>query len=155
MSKGVPLVRRASPALMVAALLLADCKRTPPIGSAPSERAPPLFAAGAAGPPAFVGRWASSKAACAERPWVLQTGELRSPGVLSCQFVHVDPTTAGYTVLSVCTVGKVAEPTRLAFTLTGEGDDRSLTLSGGPFAEPAPLTWCDDKVAAGPGNGGG
>ena len=107
------------------------------------------------GAPAFVGRWAASKAVCGQKPWILQAGELRSPGALSCQFVRIDPTPAGYTVLSVCSIGKVEEPTRLALTLTGEGADRSLTLSGGPFAEPAPLTWCDDQVAAEPGGGQG
>ncbi len=145
-------MRRTTLALLV---VLAACGKTPPIGASAAEQAPPLSAAGAAGPPAFVGRWASSKAVCAQRPWILQAGELRSPGVLSCQFVRVDPTPAGYTVLSICTVGKVEEPTQLAFTLTGKGDDRSLTLSGGPFAEPAPLTWCDDQVAAKPEGGQG
>jgi hypothetical protein len=148
-------VRRASPAVMLVVFFMAGCERTPPIGSAPAERAPPRFAAGSTGPPAFVGRWAASKAVCAEQPWILQAGGLRSPGVLSCQFVRVDPTNAGYTVLSICSVGKVEEPTRMVFTITGEGQERSLTLSGGPFEEPAPLTWCGEQAAPAHPAGGG
>ena len=133
--------------LILAALLLttAACQRTPepPLGAGIAERASP-HPASAAGTPTFVGRWAVAKAACARQPWVLTTGELRSPSVLSCSFDKVDPTDAGYTVYSVCTVGKAKAPGRLVFTLTGRGAARSLTVNGGPFTEPMALARCPD-----------
>lgn len=149
MREGVPPVRRIALVLMAAAATLAGCgnNKIPPIGAAPAEKAPAITAASMAGPPTFVGRWASSKAACAKRAWVFGAGGLQSPGALSCQFAHIDAASAGYTVSSLCSVGKAQSPTRLVITLTGKGATRSLTISSGPFTEPVPLAWCGDVVA--------
>jgi hypothetical protein len=137
--------------LILTALLLttAACHRPaePPLGAGVAERAPP-HPASAAGPPAFVGRWAVARAACARQPWVLTSDQLRSPSVLSCSFDKVNPTDAGYTIYSVCTVGKAQAPGRLVFTLTGQGSTRSLTVNGGPFTEPMALARCPETAAA-------
>ncbi len=139
MYETVPAARRRGLIILATALLLSACgSKEPPIGASPAERGP---AVAVAGPPSFVGLWASAPAVCA-RPWVLKADSLQSPSVLACQFVKVEPTSAGYTVWSTCSVGKAAAPTRLVFTLTGEGN-RSLTLTGGPFDEPLALGKCD------------
>jgi len=139
-------MRRWTLFAMLAAAGLAACDRhhEPPIGAAPAERAPPLTASVAAGPPLFVGRWAPSKRSCANRGWDLTATSLKSPGALSCQFSKPEPTSAGYTLDAVCSVGKAIQPTRLIFTFTSKG--KSLTLSGGPFTEPIALSRCPSEV---------
>ena len=138
----VPAMRRRMLLAWLAAAGLAACSRPsePPIGSAPAERAPPLTASVAAGPPVYVGHWAVSRSACGERGWDLTAAGLQSPSALSCEFFKAEPTSAGYTVYSTCKVGKAAQPMRLVLTLTGQG--KSLTLSGGPFSEPVALARC-------------
>ena len=96
--------------------------------------------AAAAGPPLFVGHWAVSRKACAERGWDLTPTSLQSPSALSCTFSKAEPTSAGYTVYAVCTVGKASQPTRLILTFSGHG--QALTLTDGPFTEPVALTRC-------------
>ena len=100
----------------------------------------------AGGPPLFVGRWAASQAACATRGWELTPTSLKSPSALSCELTKAQPTSAGYTVYAVCTVGKAAQPTRLVFTLSGPSTNRGLTLTGGPFLEPMALARCPSGV---------
>ena len=129
-------------ALLAAAGLCACQREEPPLGAAPAERMPALSAATAAGPPTFVGRWAVSRAACNRRSWTLTGASLASPSALSCQLLKAERTSAGYTVYSTCAIGKVSQPMRLIFTLTGSGAERSLTLTGGPFTEPVALTRC-------------
>lgn len=127
-------------AVLAAAGLGACHRREPPLGAAPAERAPPLTAAAAAGPPLFVGHWAVSSKACAERGWDLTATSLQSPSALSCTFSKAEPTSAGYTVYAVCAVGKASQPTRLILTFSSHG--HSLTLTDGPFTEPVALTRC-------------
>ncbi|HEY5411043.1 MAG TPA: hypothetical protein VIJ94_09995 [Caulobacteraceae bacterium] len=144
----MPMMRRPVLVALATMALLCGCEREhlPPIGAAPAERAPSITAATAAGPPAFVGRWAASKAACAARGWALTPTSLTSPSALSCQFFKAQRTSAGYTVYSTCTVGKASQPVRLVFTLTGSGAARSLTLTGGPFTEPVSLSRCSEAA---------
>ncbi len=145
----VPPMRRLVLLALAAAGLCACQREEPPLGAAPAERMPAVSAATAAGPPAFVGRWAVSRGACGERSWTLTAASLASPSALSCQFFKSVRTSAGYTVYSTCAIGKATQPMRLVFTLTGAGAERALTLSGGPFTEPVALTRCPvDQQAA-------
>jgi hypothetical protein len=148
MLNGVPAMRRPMLLAVLAIAWLGACSQhhEPPIGAAPAERAPPLTASAASGPPLFVGRWAASKSACAARGWQLTAGSLISPSALSCQFSKAEPTSAGYTVYSICAVGKASQPTRLIFTFSGSAANRALTLSGGPFTEPVALSRCPAGV---------
>ena len=150
MSDGVPATRRLAPlALAAVAALLCACSKEsqlPPIGAAPAERAPPLTTSAPAGAPLFVGRWAATQNACSTKGWDLTATSLRSPSALNCDLTKARPTSAGYTVYAVCTVGKAAQPTRLIFTLTGPAANRSLTLTGGPFLEPMALAKCPNGV---------
>ncbi len=136
------MMRRRMLLAALAAAGLAACGRNhePPLGAAPAERAPPPTAAAAAGPPLFVGHWAVSRKACAERGWDLTPTSLQSPSALSCAFSKAEATSAGYTVYAVCTVGKASQPTRLILTFSGH--DQALTLTDGPFTEPVALTRC-------------
>jgi hypothetical protein len=137
---------RRSILALVALTAAAACHRRPlpPLGAAAAERAPPRPAGGT---PGFVGAWALEAADCNGRAWLLTTGGMQSPSVLSCSFDKINPTDAGYTVYSLCTVGKARAPGRLVFTLTGQG--RSLTMNGGPFAEPLALVRCPRLSSAG------
>ena len=147
MSCSVPPKRRPALTACAVAMLLCACSRPePPIGAAPAERAPAPTAAMAAGPPLFVGRWAASKSACATRGWELTARSLKSPSALTCELFKAERTSAGYTVYSTCLVGKASEPMRLVFTLTGSGETRSLTMTGGPFTEPLALSRCSGAI---------
>ncbi|MEI9963914.1 MAG: hypothetical protein WDM92_03660 [Caulobacteraceae bacterium] len=129
------------------AAMLAACsgKPEPSLGASIAEMAPsPSLSAAAAGqPPAFVGVWAASTHACGSKTWTFTVDRLEAPGGLSCSFDRASPSSAGYEVDGICSVGKAVSPTRLDFTLSGAGGVRSLTISGGPFAEPVALARCD------------
>ena len=71
---------------------------------------------------------------------------MKSPSALTCELFKAQPTSAGYTVYSTCLVGKASQPMRLVFTLTGSGETRSLTLTGGPFTEPLALSRCPGAI---------
>jgi hypothetical protein len=151
MSDRVVALRRA--VLMAGAVALAaGChgKTLPAVGAATAPAAPagraPQSPASADGAPAFVGRWAVTAATCSRQAWVLTADTLSSPSVLSCSFQGVEPTDAGYMVDSQCMVGKARAAGRLVFRLTGRGQNRALTLSGGPFSEPMALVRCPDAA---------
>lgn len=151
MSTRVVAARRSALALawLALGLLVGACHRKPlpSIGEEAAERAP-ARPASVAGQPRFVGRWALNQSGCEGRAWVLTTGGMQSPSVLSCSFDKVNPTDAGYTVYSTCTVGKARAPGRLVFTLTRQGATRSLTMNGGPFTEPMALLRCSGPEPA-------
>lgn len=134
--------RRLLIAGLAAAGLCACGRQEPPFGAAPAERNPPMTAVTPAGKPLFVGRWASSRAACADNGWEITAASLKSPSALSCEIAKAEPTGAGYTVYATCTVGKAMQPSRLVFTFSGPSANRSLTLTGGPFTEPMALARC-------------
>ena len=90
----------------------------------------------------YIGRWAAAPTACDNAAWVIEADRLQSPGPLSCTFVKVEPSSAGYTAWSECKVGQTAGPTRLVFTMSGSKADHDLTIEGGPFAEPVALERC-------------
>ncbi len=143
MLKGVPAMRRRLLLAALATAALGACGRQePPFGAAPAERAPPMTAAASTGQPLFVGRWAATRTACADRSWEITAASLKSPSALSCEISKAQPTGAGYTVYATCMVGKAMQPTRLVFTFSGPSSNRALTLTGGPFTEPLALSRC-------------
>ncbi len=127
---------------------VAGCHRGPPAlaQGLPGAAPPPPRHRTADGTPVFVGRWAASSTACERDPWVFKTGGLTTTGALSCTFDSFSPTVAGYVANGVCTVGKASSPMRLTMTLTGADSSRSMTISGGPFAEPVALAPCADRA---------
>lgn len=134
--------RRLLIAGLAAAGLCACGRHEPPLGAAPAERSPPMTSTSPAGQPLFVGRWAASRAACADRGWEITAAALKSPSALSCEIAKAEPTSAGYTVYATCIVGKATQPSRLVFTFSGPSTNRALTLTGGPFTEPMALARC-------------
>ena len=129
-------------AALAGVLMLAACgqERLPPIGASAQERSAPPIPISSTNPPTFVGRWATVESVCDSRAWVLQADRLQSPSAFGCNLVQVDPTSAGYSVSGMCSVGKAIQPVHLNFTLTDSA--RSLTLDGSPFAEPVGLVRC-------------
>ncbi len=143
MLKRVPAMRRRLLLAALATVALGACGRQePPFGAAPAERAPPMTAAAATTKPLYVGRWAATRTACADRGWEITAAALKSPSALSCEISKAVPTGAGYTVYATCMVGKATQPTRLVFTFSGPSSNRGLTLTGGPFTEPMALSRC-------------
>ncbi len=134
--------RRLLIAWLATAGLCACGQNEPPLGAAPAERNPPMTAAAPAGKPLFVGRWAASRAACADHGWEITAASLKSPSALSCEIAKAEPTSAGYTIYATCTVGKAIQPSRLVFTFSGPSGNQALTLTGGPFTEPMALARC-------------
>ena len=120
---------------------LAACgpKSTPPIGAALEKERTPIPIS-STNPPTFVGRWATVAGVCDTKAWVLAADRLQSPSAFGCNLVQVDPTSAGYSVSGMCSVGKAIQPVHLNFTMTDSA--RSLTLDGSPFAEPIGLVRC-------------
>ncbi len=127
--------------MLLVCVLASGCKgQEPSIAAAAAASPHPIPSAG--GPPTYIGRWATTPNACAHAAWVLTADEMRSPGALSCNFVKVEPSPAGYTAWSSCTSGRATGPTRLVFTLSGPERDVDLTVEGGPLAEPVALERC-------------
>ncbi len=132
--------------LSVAAGMTACRPSEPPIGANPKA----YESAVEAGSPAYIGRW-SVASDCDRDIWVIGSDGLRSPSALTCTFDAVEATSAGYVVNGICQVGKAMQPTRMVFTMSGKGVSRSLTVSGGPFAEPIALSQCHTPSAPDPG----
>ncbi len=127
-------------AMLLVCVLAAGCKgQEPSLATVATPHQTQL----ATGPPTYVGRWATTPTDCAHAAWVLTENEMRSAGALSCSFVKVEPSSAGYTAWSSCTSGRATGPTRLVFTLSGPGRDKGLTVEGGPLAEPVALERCE------------
>jgi len=106
--------------------------------------AEPVVAPAAGSAPAnYVGRWAASPAACADRPWVLTATHLAAPTGAQCDIVGPERTTAGFSANSLCQSAG-AEPIsgRLVLTLTGPGAGDSLSISEGPFGAAISLARC-------------
>ena len=120
---------------------LAACERPePPLGASLHGHGETTIPISSTNPPTFVGRWATVEAVCDSKAWVLQADRLQSPSAFGCNLVQVDPTSAGYSVSGMCSVGKAIQPVHLNFTITDSA--RSLTLDGSPFAEPVGLVRC-------------
>lgn len=123
-------------------LLLAGCNRHQPLisSSAPTPSAP--ISNPVTGEPGYVGRWASSQSGCADRAWVLTSGEMRSANGLHCTFVHMNPGSAGFSGDVDCGAAGDRKAGRMSLTLTGPDGARGLTLLGGPFDLPVTLEQC-------------
>jgi hypothetical protein len=142
------LLRRAWPLLAVLAVAACQKSGLPMAKDSPELEQPAPSAGGAGKIPAYVGRWAVTPSACDSKAWTVASDQLRSPGPFSCSFTEVTPTLAGYTVLSMCRVGKAAAPGRLVFTMVRLPSGPSLTVSGGPFQEPIGLVRCNEPLQA-------
>ncbi len=118
----------------------------PPIGANPKA----YDSAAPAGPPAFIGRWGAESKGCDRDIWLIGSDGLRSPSELSCTFESIDTTSAGYIVSAMCRVGKAVQPSRIVFTMTGPAAAQSLTMTGGPFAEPVALSRCPSSATVTP-----
>ena len=132
--------------LLLSATLTACGPSEPPIGSNPKA----YDSAAPAGPPAFIGRWGLETHGCDRDIWLIGSDGLRSPGGLACGFESIDSTSAGYIVGAMCRIGKAVQPTRIVFTITGPVTAQSLTMTGGPFAEPVALSRCPSSAAVTP-----
>ncbi len=141
------MTQRPTDARLLVAILLsvvvAGCKGQEPSIAVAAAR--PQVIQQAAGPPTYIGRWAVTPTACDRAAWVLTADAMQSPGALSCSFVKVEPTSAGYTAWSSCTSGRATGPTRLIFTLSGPDRDMDLTVEGGPLAGPVALERCEGR----------
>jgi hypothetical protein len=126
---------------VLAAAGLCACGRNR-IYSSRSIPPPPAPAPGGSEAPAFVGRWAASRADCASRPWIVTRFGLDSPGRTHCVFVKLSAASAGYAADVACKALGPDEIGRITLTLSGRGASRGLTLAGGPFALPVALAPC-------------
>ena len=131
-------------AMLLFSVLASGCKGQEPSIAAEAAASHPAQPT-VAGPPTFVGRWATTPTGCGHADWVLTADQMQSPGALSCNFVKVEPTSAGFTAWSSCTSGRATGPTRLIFTLSGPDRDKDLTVEGGPLAGPVALERCEGR----------
>jgi hypothetical protein len=106
-----------------------------------------LAVASRSGRPAFVGRWAATRADCARSPWILTPTELDTPGRTHCSFAKLSPASAGYAADVACSGSGAEQIGRITLTLTGQRESRGLTLAGGPFTLPVALTPCPALAA--------
>ena len=107
-----------------------------------SDRSIPMIApaASAEGAPRFVGRWAATAAQCAD-PLVFAARSLKSDAA-NCEFDKVDSSPAGYALTAVCSSSAGPNPTRLIITTPNLARISLMTVSGGPFRDPAALQRC-------------
>ncbi len=146
MATGVFKMRRWAVLSLLLCATVTACGR----GDEPIKANPAYDSPVPAGPPVFIGRWAPGSAACDSGPWVIGSDGLRSPAGLACTFESIDPSSAGYIVGALCQVGKVMQPTRIVVTVTGRAPSQSITMTGGPFAEPVALSRCPSPATAAP-----
>ena len=106
-----------------------------PAATAPSEGEPP-------GRARYVGRWAASEGLCADGAWTFRRDGLSTAGEVSCDFEGVAAVDDGYELAGRCVAQAPPEPARIHLAF-GPGD-RTMTVSGGPFANPPPLIRCGD-----------
>lgn len=131
---------RATLMLMIgAAAITSACKRNDIYSK---QTATLAVTSGTSGPPAFVGRWAATRADCATNPWILTPTELDTPGQVHCSFAKISTASAGYGADVICKGPGAEQIGRITLTLTGQGTSRGMTLSGGPFTMPVALTQC-------------
>jgi hypothetical protein len=132
---------RATLAIALGAVAcLAACGRSDDLYSKRSQSAP--LADSTVGPPAFVGRWATTAADCGQRPWTLSPAELVAPSGMRCNLGKLSPGSAGYGADVVCKGAGPERLGRITLTMSGQGASRGLTLAGGPFTMPVALTSC-------------
>lgn len=91
-------------------------------------------------PPRFVGRWAASAAGCND-PWVFEARSLSSAEA-DCEFDKVEASPAGYAIVGACRSATGPKPVRLVITTPNQPRISLLTVSGGPFKDPAALQRC-------------
>lgn len=115
--------------LGVLLLALAACTVRSPQG--PEED--PGQAAAPAGreQPFFVGRWASSEAACAAAPWRFTREGLSTPGEVACRFEELTRVPAGYEARATCTAE--APPAPYTIRLSHAESAKALLVAGAPF----------------------
>ena len=128
-------------------LLLAGCNRHQPLISSSTLASSVPVSNPVTGEPGYVGRWASSRAGCADRAWVLTSGEMRSANGLNCTFVKMNPGSAGFGGDVDCGTAGARKAGHMTLTLTGAADARGLTLLGGPFELPVTLEACSATVS--------
>jgi hypothetical protein len=113
--------------------MLTACDRPSPPRPEPASPPPKASQAPAAETPFFVGRWAASVDACADRAWVIDRQGLETPGETDCRFKSVSRTSTGYEAQAECTAEAPAAPYALKFAYAQSA--RALLIEGGPFAD--------------------
>lgn len=146
-------MNRALAVLALAAPLVAcgepDAPAAPEPAPAPSPlpTEPAVAASAALGPagstpPRYVGRWAASEGYCAGGAWTFRRDGLSTAGEVSCDFEGVAVVDDGYEIAARCVAESPPTPHRMHLSF-GPGD-RTMVVSGGPFANPPPLIRCGD-----------
>lgn len=128
------------PVLMLTlAASLAACGAEEPAAvetPAPAPQAPPPEAA----TPAYVGRWAATPELCTDGAWTFRQDGLSTAGEVSCRFEGVAALDDGYEIAATCTAQAPPQAHRLNLSLSADG--RTMSVRGGPFDDPPPLSRC-------------
>lgn len=106
-----------------------------PAAAAPAPGEPPAR-------PRYVGRWAANEGLCAGGAWTFRREGLSTAGEVSCDFEGVAVVDDGYEIAAACVAQAPPEQARIHLAF-GPGD-RTMTVTGGPFASPPPLIRCGD-----------
>jgi hypothetical protein len=128
------------PVLMLAlAASLAACGAEDP-AAVQTPTAPPSNTPSEAAAPAYVGRWAATPELCADGAWTFQQDSLSTAGEVSCRFEGVAVLDDGYEIAASCTAQAPPQAHRLHLSLSAEG--QTMSVRGGPFDDPPPLSRC-------------
>ncbi len=128
------------PVLMLAlAASLAACGAEEPAAVETPAVAPPETPTQAA-MPAYVGRWAATPELCEGGAWTFQHDGLNTAGEVSCRFDGVAALDDGYEIAATCTAQAPPQAHRLNLSLSADG--RTMSVRGGPFDDPPPLSRC-------------
>ena len=124
--------------------LAAACSRpAPPPTPAPKAENPGPPMTPNPMPPGYVGRWAPSADLCQTSAWVFTDKALTTTGAVNCTFVQVTPNESGWIAEGACAAEAPAAPATLVLNTTRAGAQRTLAVSGNPFAAPQVLVTCD------------
>ncbi|MBW0149769.1 MAG: hypothetical protein U1A07_14020 [Phenylobacterium sp.] len=119
---------------------LAACGAQEPAAPAEVPAATPQAPAPDAARPGYVGRWAATPALCADGAWTFRHDGLNTAGEVSCRFDGVAALDDGYEIAATCTAEAPPQSHRLNLSLSPDG--RTMSVRGGPFDDPPPLSRC-------------
>ncbi|MGQ3039986.1 MULTISPECIES: hypothetical protein [Caulobacteraceae] len=122
------------------ATALSACGGEQPAAPVDAPAAPPQAEAPDASMPAYVGRWAATPALCADGAWTFRHDGLSTAGEVSCRFDGVAALDDGYEIAATCTAEAPPQAHRLNLSLSPDG--RTMSVRGGPFDDPPPLSRC-------------
>ncbi len=133
--------------LTVASLVTA-CGQSSPLYAARSAAQAPAAATpfATSAPPkdpaadaSYPGRWAPRAADCAAHPWVFAQRTMEDSSGVTCAFITVEPTSAGYTINADCRRGGALAGGHMMLTITNA---REMTVSDGPWSSAISLVRC-------------